>query len=158
MSRRLLLACLLLPCTLQAQQPGPQPIEMPDIRANIMKMLQEGRQERIAPGEERYGRENNAVGTAATPSETGDTPASPPAKVPPGEEDLFSIAEEQKKPERKPEPAPATPDTAQQLPQPAQKYEQHLDLPSKQITIQDVGDLKKLMREFEEAKKRQQGK
>ena len=158
MRRRLLLACLLLPCTLQAEQPGLQPIEMPDIRANIMKMLREGRQEGMEPGEERYGTESNAPGTTATQSETDETPASPPAKVPPGEEDLFAIAEEQKQPERNADPAPAPPDTAQQPAEPEPKYEQALDLPSKQITIQDVGDLKKLMREFEEAKKRQQGK
>ena len=156
MSRRLLLACLLLPCTLQAEQQSPQPIEMPDIRANIIRMLQEGRQEGMGLGEERYGKESNALDTTATQSEAGDRSAYPPAIVPPGEEDLFSIAEEQKKPEHKPEPASATAVTERQSPDPKQQREQPLDLPSKQITIQDIDDLKKLKREFDEAKKRQQ--
>jgi hypothetical protein len=112
---------------------------MPDIRANIIKMLQEGRD------------------TTTIQSEAGDTPASPTVKVPPGEEDLFSIAEEQDKTEHQPAPAPATAVTEQQPPALKQQHEQYLELPSKQITIQDVDDLKKLTREFEEARKRQQG-
>lgn len=156
MSRSLLLACLLLPCTLLAEQAGPQPIEMPDIRANIIKMLQEGKHEGMEPGEESYGQVTKPVDAEVTQHEKSDTPASPSVKLPPGEQDLFSVAEEQKNAKGESASAPEKAEPVQKRSAQEQKSEQHLNLPSKEITIQDVDDLKKLMREFEEARKRQQ--
>jgi len=59
---------LLLPAPRrQSSQAHRQPIEMPDFRANIIRMAQEGRQEVIAQGEEIYGRKAMRPAPTATP-------------------------------------------------------------------------------------------
>lgn len=128
-----IIAVILLGFVVQgyAQQPGPEPVRMPDIRANIMKMLQENK--------------------PTTES---------------GEDDLFAEAERQRKAKQPPvEPAvkteePATP-TVESPPQKAnvkpKAAERPVELPIKEIVIEDLDDLKKLAEELRKAKKRQAG-
>jgi len=157
MIRRLLLAGLLLPCTLQAEQVGPKPIQMPDIRANIMKQLQQGKSEGMMPGEEFEGHDTKPSGSNAV-EQKSESSTTPQANTPSGEDDLFSIIDEQDKAARKPASAavPERPQPTQKSAADVKKQEQHLQLPSKEIRIQDASDLKKLMREFEKARERQQ--
>ncbi len=104
---------------------------MPDIRANIMKMLQENK--------------------PATES---------------GEDDLFAEAERQRKAKQQPvepvvkpeEPAPPTAESSPQKTNVKPKAaERHVELPIKEIVIEDLDDLKKLAEELKKAKKRQAG-
>lgn len=144
MKHRLLLATLLLPCCVQAEPVGPQPIEMPDIRANIIRSLQQGRHEGMEVGEESYR-------NASVPDEAQAAPASTTPDVPAGEEDLFSLANERKRGEGGDDTAtPAKP-----VPRDDKPEEPHLYLPSKEITIRSRDDMEKLLQEFEAAKKRQ---
>lgn len=150
MLRRLLpLLLLLLSSAVMAQPPekvGPASIQMPDIRANIMKMLQDGK------------KSGNEV--------TGHSlPGQPAPIIPDGEVDLFSEAEKQQQetlhdveqPASPHEPVPPTVPSVEPQSARPEKKQDYVELPSKQITIEGIDDLKKLRREFEEARKRQQG-
>ena len=53
--------------------------------------------------------------------------------------------------------APTEP-TLEPSPVKTDKKPEYVELPSKQITIEGIDDLKKLSREFEKARERQQGK
>lgn len=116
-----------------AQPPGPEPIQVPDVRANIMKMLQEGKG--LSTGEE---------------------------------EDLFAEAERQKKkvvepstPVKQQQEAPKPTTEEKQLAAPAAKPPapkgKPVELPIKEIVIEDLDDLKKLAEELKRAKQRQKG-
>jgi hypothetical protein len=104
---------------------GPEPVKMPDIRANIIKMLQQSR----------------GVDSAI-------------------KEDLFDQAEKQQKKalqqapvEQTEEPAKST--TAKPATTPTQQTGSPVELPLKEIVIEDLDDLKKLAEELRKAKKRQ---
>jgi hypothetical protein len=104
---------------------GPEPVKMPDIRANIIKMLQQSR-----------------GADSAT------------------REDLFDQAEKQQKKalqqapvEQTEEPAKST--TAKPAATPPPQTGSPVELPLKEIVIEDLDDLKKLAEELQKAKKRQ---
>lgn len=143
---------LMLSSAVSAQSPekvGPAPIQMPDIRANIMQMLQEGKKS----------------GGEVTGHDFPHQPEEPAPIVPEGEIDLFSEAAKQQKkphdveqPAAPSEPVPPSVPTVEQKPAKVEQKQEYVELPSKQITIEGIEDLKKLSREFEKARERQQGK
>jgi hypothetical protein len=111
-----------------AEPVGPAPVQVPDIRANIVKMLQERRGVEGAD-----------------------------------EEDLFAEAERQKREKQQPpaatikkQEAVAKPEVAPAA-KPAPKVESSVELPVKEIVIENMDDLKKLAEELRKAKKRQGG-
>ena len=113
-----------------AESPGAEPIQVPDIRANIMKMLREGK---------------------GASDET--------------EEDLFAEAERQQKEKGQPlnpaevEGKPVAPIPVEPLPQAeGAQPGSSVELPVKEIVIEDLDDLKKLAEELKKAKKRQAGR
>ncbi len=114
--------------TVNAEPAGPASIQVPDVRANIMKMLQQ-----------------------AQSMETE------------GGEDLFVEAERQQK--EKDQPSAATIEEKKEAKNPVvvpaekpkKKAEKHVELPVKEIVIENMDDLKKLAEELRRAKKRQTG-
>lgn len=113
---------------------------MPDIRANIIRMLQQGEHEGMTVGEQ-------------TDQEQPDAATSTPRGEEAQQEDLFSRLESQQEKKSAPDAdAAAVAGEAEE-----KAAEPYVPLPTKQITIQDLDDLKKLSREFDAAKKRQRG-
>jgi hypothetical protein len=155
MSVRALVSFLLL-LGIQVAQAEPAPIEMPDVRANVMEMLRQGREQGTATVIE--------TGPAAVDERPvgGDTLQGAdrePATV----EDLFEQARRQQQerqddtsePKAKPTPVvepPAEPaDTATSV---NRSGHEHLSLPNKVITIHDLQDIQQLSDEFDQAKRR----
>lgn len=144
----LLLAIPLLSRALAAEPPLPG---VPDVRANVMQMLEEARQR----GET----------TGLTPGEVPDfLRGADEARVegrPGTAPDLFDQLSGGGAPEVKPvlnvevEPAVTTAPSTSRAERPAAPDEpRHLQLPQKEITIRDLQDLKALSREFQEAQQR----
>ncbi|MCW8919243.1 MAG: hypothetical protein OQL08_10560 [Gammaproteobacteria bacterium] len=136
--------------TLSAQ---PDALEMPDVRANVIRMLEEARRRGEAtvllPGEEGWFRlPPEMVETGQEPDlfdrlqQEVTTVAMPPPKpaVPVGESEAAQAREEQLKAQQE---RPQTQRAKQELPP--------LTLPNKEITIRDLRDLKGLAEEFQQA-------
>lgn len=142
MRRLLIMLLLLLPPLAVAEEGGPEAIEIPDIRANIIKMLQQ---------------------TGERPTTSGVTPSEPAPQQPPAADDLFEQARrqmEQSSQQDKPaaEPTVSAPESPSEPAEPSVSEEprqSYVPLPSKQITIEDLDDLEELQWEIDEAKKRQ---
>ncbi len=117
-----------------AQPPGPEPIQVPDVRANIMKMLQEGKGQSTSEEEDLFAEAERQKKKTEKPS--------PPVKQP--QETAKSAKEE------KPLAAPAS--------KPSASTGKPVELPIKEIVIEDLDDLKKLAEELKRAKERQTGK
>lgn len=136
MRRLLLTVGLLLPLLAMAEA-GP---EIPDVRANIMQMLEQGRQDGRSsvildehgqpPGQKVRGEDSPAVGQATAKEHVE------PEKV------LAPIA------------PPIAPQGASRR-EPS-SGEAHLRLPEKEITISGPEDLERLQQTFEQARDRQQ--
>jgi hypothetical protein len=132
----LLTVGLLLPLLAMAEA-GP---EIPDVRANIMQMLEQGRQDGRSsvildehgqpPGQGTPGKDSSAIG-----QETVREPVRP-EKVPPP---IVPQRENRSQPGRASSPGEA-----------------HLRLPEKEITISGPEDLERLQQTFEQARDRQQ--
>jgi len=116
----------------RAQQPGPEPVRMPDIRANIMNMLRESK------------------GTSESSEEDLFAEAERQRKE--KEQPLKPVAVE---------PQPAHPPQQTEIASPVENLpvhaDKHVKLPVKEIVIEDLDDLKKLADELKKAKKRQAG-
>lgn len=147
-SCRALLSTLLFSGALAAQPSLPG---LPDVRANVMKMLEEarlrGETSGLTPGEE-------AEVQRAVAGGEGDP-------VPSAEPDLFdrleghSGAGPEVNSESRPEAKPvATPDRV--APPVMKDGSPHVMLPQKEITIRDLNDLKQLSREFQDAREQKQ--
>lgn len=132
----LVVALLGIASMVNAESSGPEPIQVPDIRANIMKMLQERRsmegteQEDLFTEAERQKREKDQPAAATIENQ----------------EELA-----------KPVVAPAAEPVAASAPKPAKKAEKPVELPVKEIVIENMDDLKKLAEELRKAKQRQAG-
>ena len=141
-----LIASLLFPTALWASPEIPALPANPDIRANILQMLEQGRQD---------GR------SLVILDEAGNSP------VAPLEADLFRQWAEESRPARQIEPPSEVTEPATPHPEPAPvkppppvtnklEGEQHLILPEKEITISGPEDLKRLLQTFEDAREAQQ--
>lgn len=128
------------------------PITMPDVRGNVMRMLEESRQQH-----------DSAVSEPPAPSlspaaEGYEAPVPPPMVAP--------VAESPPLKEATPEPLQppphqaspqSTPSRAARSPKPAAspRRDGHVPLEQKEITIQNLDDVRKLADELKAAKKRQ---
>lgn len=132
---------------------APPPIEMPDVRANVMKMLQEAKAQGMATViEEEF--------QAPTPSTTGFAGADAPQSStlnPATDEDLFRQALEQERHAGEEAGAVVSPPLAPEQPPAEHKRNNgYVPLPNKVITIHDLQDIRQLSDEFEQAKRRGQ--
>jgi hypothetical protein len=119
-----------------AESPGPEPIQAPDIRANIIKMLREGK------GTTRYNAKEDLFAEAERQQKEKEQPLEP-------------VEIEQHPVESVSQPVAPAPQTETALPKPAGPS---VELPVKEIVIEDMDDLKKLAEELKKAKERQTGR
>lgn len=152
MKRRGLLWLPLYLLPLLPARAAPPPIEMPDVRANVMKMLQEAKTQGMATviGEEFQ---------APTPSTTGFVGTAPQSSTlsPTTDEDLFRQALEQERQAGEEAGAVVSPPLApEQSPAERKRNNGYVPLPNKVITIHDLQDIRQLSDEFEQAKRRGQ--
>lgn len=141
----LMLSTLLLSSGLVAQPAVPG---VPDVRADVMQMLEEARLRGETTGltlaeEAEFQR---AVDGIVVDKEPGTEP------------DLFDRLQSEVKPEGTADTSPEIPSatTAKTAARPEVKREPaHLRLPEREITIRDLSDLKQLSREFQEAQPRE---
>lgn len=132
---------------------APPPIEMPDVRATVMKMLQEAK----AQGTATVIKEEFQTPTpSATEFAGADAPQSSTLS-PAMDEDLFRQALEQERHAGEEAGAVVSPPMAPEQPPAERKRNNgYVPLPNKVITIHDLEDIRQLSDEFEQAKRRGQ--
>lgn len=141
----LIVVLLGIASVVNAESSGPEPVQVPDIRANIMKMLQQ------SPAMEETG-EEDLFAEAERQRKAKEQP--PPPQVEEKEVAVKPAAAPAEKPVKEAE----KPVAAGPAEKSAQKAGKPVELPVKEIVIENMDDLKKLAEELRKAKKRQTGR